>query len=86
MFTILMLIYLSFNQPYTLIVDHTTPDMLALCYHDENCQDIIETNPAVHRARLEVAQKNLIDDSGCTTDAECCDKYPELAPQFCGRN
>lgn len=84
MFTILMLIYLHFNQPYTLIVDHTTPDMLALCYHDENCMDIIETNPEVREARLQVALKNP-DDAGCTTDAECCDKYPELAPTFCGR-
>lgn len=84
MLTILMLVYLHFNQPYTLYVDHTTPDMLAICYHDSNCMDIVETNPDVAKMRLQVARQNMIEDSGCTTDSDCCAKYPDLNQEFCG--
>jgi len=62
------LLGLIIGQPYIMTVEHPTHALIAMCRQDPDCMDV---------EKLEVP---VVD---CTTDAECCAKYPEIDPEFC---
>lgn len=70
--TLLLLFKLFvYDQPYSLTVQEVTPALLEWCRADDNCMDVVAVDDAE-------------DVGGCTTDADCCAKAPELDPDLCG--
>lgn len=74
---LVILMGLILNQPYSLTVEEVTPQLAALCRADENCMDVVEIE---HARDVE----DGLEGEGCTTDADCCAKFPGLDPDLCG--